>query len=225
MENKLAFIEFMLESNVLMFGDFVTKSGRNTPYFINTGNYTTSAQIAKLGEFYAESIQDQFGDSVTNLFGPAYKGIPIGIAAGCALQKTYGVDLTLSFNRKEAKDHGEGGWILGHPYGRGEKEDKVVIVEDVTTAGTSIRETLPSINKFDKTEVIGLLVSVNRLEKGQGNCSALKELSEEYGIKTLSLINFFDLLEYLSEHAIERGIGLDILDKMKAYHEKYGVEE
>jgi orotate phosphoribosyltransferase len=217
------FIEFMLESRVLMFGTFVTKSGRKTPYFINTGNYTTGHQLQRLGGFYATAIEKKFGTKVTNLFGPAYKGIPISTAAGIALFNNYNRTVSVSFNRKEVKNHGEGGWLLGHQYGDEKDGDNVVIVEDVTTAGTSIRECLPSINRCRNTRVIGLVVSVDREEKGKSDKSALQELQEEYGIKTVSLINFNDILAFLTKKVGKGKIPSEVLSQMMEYREKYGV--
>ena len=224
MNRKKKFIEFMLDSKVLMFGDFTTKSGRKTPYFINTGNYTTGFQLLTLGEFYAEAIESNFGSEVTNLFGPAYKGIPIGTSAGSALSRLYQRDITVSFNRKEVKDHGEGGWLLGFNYAKSSKPEKVVIVEDVTTAGTSVRESIPHIIEHKNVQVIGLVISVDRKEKGRGEISALQELQEEFGIKTISLVDISDILTYLSSEVALGKIDQILLDRMYACREKFGVE-
>ena len=158
MNAKQDFIDFMYVSKVLTFGNFITKSGRKTPYFINTGNYSHGFQLQKLGEFYSAAIEEHFGPEVTNLFGPAYKGIPICTAASTALYRLYKREVTVSFNRKEAKGHGEGGWLMGHRYGEDKQGDNVVIVEDVTTAGTSVRDCLPPIVQYPNTRVLGLVV-------------------------------------------------------------------
>ena len=162
---KKEFIEFMIDCEVLRFGDFVTKSGRKTPFFVNTGFYRTGAQLRKLGEYYAKAIQSTFGTDFDVLFGPAYKGIPLSVAASMALSEHYGADIRYCSNRKEVKDHGDKGILLGSPIADG---DKVVIIEDVTTAGTSIGETLPIIQAQGDVDVLGLVVSVDRMERGQG---------------------------------------------------------
>jgi orotate phosphoribosyltransferase len=226
---KREFIEFMLGSGVLVFGDFTTKSGRKTPYFINAGNFKTGAQLARLGQFYAEQIQVEFGGDVTNLFGPAYKGIPIGTAASIALSQRYQREVTVSFDRKEIKDHGEGGWLLGHHYGEegSNSLDKVVIVEDVTTAGTSVRQSYPRIQACENTDVIGLAVAVDRMEVGPNSedtgLSALQELSQEFGIKTTSIIQMQDLIGYLQEQVAEGHAEGQRLEQMLEYREKYGA--
>ena len=162
-QDKKDFIDFMLACGVLRFGDFVTKSGRKTPFFINTGFYRTGGQMAKLGEFYAKAIQDNFGLDFDVLFGPAYKGIPLTVAATMEISRLYGRDIRYCSNRKEIKDHGEKGILLGSPISEG---DKVVIIEDVTTAGTSIRETVPIIKAQGTDDIVGLVVSVDRMERG-----------------------------------------------------------
>lgn len=224
MQDKQSFIDFMIECKVLVFGDFITKSGRKTPYFINTGNYYWGSQLLSLGEYYANVIEENFGNEATNLFGPAYKGIPLCTAAAISLHRDFGRQVTVSSNRKEAKDHGEGGWLLGYNYSQRENGDNVVIVEDVTTAGTSVRECLPSIIKYSNTRVLGLVVSVDRMEKGRGEMSALKELQEEFGIKTISLVNAKDILKYV-EKMVEGGkLSPHLLSLMYQYREKYGVD-
>ena len=226
---KKEFIEFMLESGALIFGDFTTKSGRKTPYFMNVGNFQTGEQLNRLGQFYADQIYQEFGKSVTNLFGPAYKGIPIGTATSIALSQKYRQEVTVSFDRKEIKDHGEGGWLLGHRYGEEEVPfpDKVVIVEDVTTAGTSVRESYPKIQTCKNTEVIGLVVAIDRMEVGlgykEGDVSALQGLAEEFGIKTSSIIQMQDLIGYLQEQVVAGKADRHKLDQMLEYQEKYGV--
>ncbi len=173
---KKEFIEFMIDCNVLKFGDFVTKSGRKTPFFVNTGFYRTGSQLKRLGEYYAQAIHDHFGFDFDVLFGPAYKGIPLSVAATIAISEKYDKDIRYCSNRKEVKDHGDKGILLGSPIQDG---DKVIIIEDVTTAGTSIQETLPIIKAQGDVEVGGLVVSVDRMERGQGEKSALTEISEK----------------------------------------------
>ena len=169
---KQQFIEFMIECDVLTFGDFTTKSGRKTPFFINTGNYRTGAQMHALGSFYARSIIDSVGRNIDVLFGPAYKGIPLAVAAAIALSQEHGLDLAVCFNRKEAKDHGEGGSLVGHKPRAG---DRVMIIEDVTTAGTSIRETVPLLKASADILLAGLVVSVDRQERGKGEKALLQK--------------------------------------------------
>jgi len=222
---KKAFIEFMLESEVLTFGEFVTKSGRNTPYFLNTGRYRSAGQLKRLGEFYADTVFDTFGTEVNNLFGPAYKGIPLVVTTGAELLARHSHDVTITFNRKEAKDHGEGGTLVGDSYGTPPKGGyRIVLVEDVTTAGTSIRETMPLIEAMPETQVLGLVVSVDRMERGTGQDSALKELREAYGFETVSIVNLQDLLRFLKERADEGApvVSEEHYEKMIAYSEEYG---
>ncbi|SKB51265.1 orotate phosphoribosyltransferase [Lachnospiraceae bacterium] len=220
---KQEFIEFMLDCQVLKFGDFVTKSGRNTPFFVNTGFYRTGTQLKKLGEYYARAIHDRFGDDFDVLFGPAYKGIPLSVATTIAFSEMYGKEIRYCSNRKEVKDHGDTGILLGGPLGDG---DRVVIIEDVTTAGTSIRETLPIIQAQGNVKVLGMCVSVDRQERGTGTKSALKEIEEEHGFTTTAIVTMEDVIEYLSENEVG---GKKIIDeKLKAaidaYYEKYGAE-
>ena len=226
---KADFIEFMLEAGALRFGDFTTKSGRKTPYFINTGAYVTAAQVQKLGEFYARAIHEAHGDGVENLFGPAYKGIPLAVAAALALRQLYGRNLTYTFNRKEPKDHGEGGGLVGYDYASRPATAgpcRVVLVEDVTTAGTSVRECLPLIQGTG-VKAVGLVVSVDRMEKGTGPQSALEEIRAAFGLKTTAIVTLQDLLDYLEARpasaqpawAGEAGL----LERMKAYFREYGA--
>ena len=219
---KKDFIEFMLSCGVLRFGDFVTKSGRKTPFFINTGFYRTGGQMAKLGEFYAKAIQDNFGLDFDVLFGPAYKGIPLTVAATMEISRLYGRDIRYCSNRKEIKDHGEKGILLGSPISAG---DKVVIIEDVTTAGTSIRETVPIIKAQGTDDILGLVVSVDRMERGTGDVSALKEIESEFGIRTCSIVSMKDVIECLYNREYEGRVIIDdaLMERIDAYYEQYGA--
>lgn len=220
---KAAFIDFMCASGVLTFGDFTTKSGRSTPYFVNTGKYSTGSQMAVLGDAYAAAALREFGeDGFDVLFGPAYKGIPLVVATAAALFRQTGRDVPLVFNRKEAKDHGEGGVLVGHAL---QAEDRVLILEDVTTAGTSIRETVPLLRAAAPIRLAGLLVSVDRMERGpSGDGTALEVLAEEFGMLTRSLVDLDDIVSRLSPgtaspHALEPVR----LEAIAAYRAEYGA--
>ena len=219
---KEEFIEFMIDCEVLKFGDFITKSGRNTPFFVNTGFYRTGAQLRKLGEYYAKAIESAFGFDFDVLFGPAYKGIPLSVAATIAISEKYGQDIRYCSNRKEVKDHGDKGILLGSPINDG---DKVVIIEDVTTAGTSIQETLPIIKAQGDVTPLGLVVSVDRMERGKGTKSALKEIEENYGLKTTAIVTMKEVIEHLYMKPYKGKIIID--EKLKAsideYYKQYGV--
>lgn len=212
---KKEFIDFMVECQVLRFGDFVTKSGRKTPFFVNTGFYRTGRQLQKLGEYYAQAIQSAFGTDFDVLFGPAYKGIPLSVTTSIALSSLYGSDIRYCSNRKEVKDHGDKGILLGGPVQDG---DRVVIIEDVTTAGTSIRETLPIIQAQADAKVLGLVVSVDRCERGTGEKSALEEIRETFGIETTAIVTMKEVTEYLTGTVIDS----DMKVKIDAYYELYG---
>ena len=214
MNQKQAFIEFMLSQDVLRFGQFTTKSGRLSPYFVNTGLYSTGEAAQKLGEFYAQAILDQIGDEFDALFGPAYKGISLAALTAEALWRVHGKNRTFFYNRKEAKDHGEGGSFVGK---LPEKGSRVIIVEDVITAGTAVRETLPLLKEQDY-EVKNMIVSVNRMEKGQTDKSAKEELLENHGIVLSAIVTARDLYDYL----IEKG-ETEQAEKMKAYMDTYCV--
>lgn len=220
---KQEFIEFMVDCGVLKFGDFVTKSGRKTPFFVNTGFYRTGAQLRKLGEYYARAIHDKFGVDFDILFGPAYKGIPLSVAASMQLSELYGADIKYCANRKEVKDHGDTGILLGSPMADG---DRVVIIEDVTTAGTSIQETLPIIKGQGDVKVLGLVVSVDRMERGHGEKSALAEIRENYGMETTAIVTMAEVIEHLYNKPYNGKIIID--DAMKAaidaYYEQYGAK-
>ena len=193
-----AYVRFMVACDVLQFGDFVGKSGRRMPYFINAGRYRSGAQLATLGRFYAAAVQEAFGDGVDVLFGPAYKGIPLAVTAGIALADHHGRDVGVCFDRKEVKDHGEGGSIVGHQLRDG---DRVVIVEDVTTAGTSVRNSVPLLRAQADVEVVGLVVGVDRRERGNTDRSALVELADEYGLLPVALATIDDIVTHL--HGVE----------------------
>ena len=220
---KQEFIEFMVDCEVLKFGSFVTKSGRNTPFFVNTGFYRTGAQLRRLGGYYARAIKEKFGLDFDVLFGPAYKGIPLSVAATSAISELYNADIRYCSNRKEVKDHGDKGILLGSPIGDG---DKVIIIEDVTTAGTSIQETLPIIKAQGNVEVQGLVVSVDRMERGQGEKSALAEIEEKYGLKTTAIVTMAEVVEHLYGKEYKGRVIID--DEMKAaidaYYEEYGAK-
>jgi orotate phosphoribosyltransferase len=220
---KKEFIEFMVRSKVLTFGDFVTKSGRKTPFFINTGNYSTGAQLEKLGRYYAEALTQNLSGGFNVLFGPAYKGIPLAVTASVALNAHHSRDVSFCFNRKEAKDHGEGGVVVGHKLRAG---DRVVIIEDVTTAGTSVRESVPIIRNNAGAEVVGLVVSVDRMERGAGTKSALAELREEFGFAAFSIVNIDEIVDYLYNREVDGAVVIndDILARIREYREEYGCK-
>ena len=220
---KQEFIEFMIDCEVLKFGDFVTKSGRRTPFFVNTGFYRTGSQLAKLGEYYSNAIRDNFGTDFDILFGPAYKGIPLSTATTIEFARLTGKDIRYCSNRKEVKDHGDTGILLGSPIKDG---DKVLIIEDVTTAGTSIEETYPIIKAQANADILGLIVSVDRCERGQGTKSALTEISEKYGMKTCAIVTMKEVVEHLYNKEYKGRVIIDdtikgLIDK---YYEEYGVK-
>ena len=220
---KKDFIEFMIDCQVLKFGDFVTKSGRKTPFFVNTGFYRTGSQLRKLGGYYAQAVKETFSLDFDVLFGPAYKGIPLSVTATIALSEKYDADIRYCSNRKEVKDHGDKGILLGSPINDG---DKVVIIEDVTTAGTSIEETLPILRAQGNVDVLGLVVSVDRMERGQGEKSALSEISEKYGFKTTAIVTMKEVIEHLYNRPYKGKVIID--DTLKAaidaYYEQYGAK-
>lgn len=220
---KQEFIEFMVDCNVLKFGDFVTKSGRKTPFFVNTGFYRTGGQLKKLGEYYAKAIYDKFGLDFDVLFGPAYKGIPLTVATTMAISDLYKRDIKYCSNRKEMKDHGDKGILLGSPIENG---DRVLLIEDVTTAGTSIGETLPIIKAQGDVSVCGLVVSVDRCERGKGEKSALTEISETYGMETASIVTMKEVVEHLYNKPYHGRVYIDdaLKTAIDAYYEQYGVK-
>jgi orotate phosphoribosyltransferase len=216
-------IELMVRCDVLTFGDFVGKSGRRMPYFVNAGRYRTGAQVAELGRLYADAIETAFGGEVDVLFGPAYKGIPLAVTTAIALHQHHGHDVGFCFDRKEAKDHGEGGSLVGHPLADG---DRVVIVEDVTTAGTSIRATVPMLRAAADVELLGVVVGVDRRERGtRDDVSALDELGEELGVRTVALATIDDIVAHLRDHEVDgrRVLGDDDLARIAAYRAEHGV--
>ena len=222
---KQEFIQFMVRSGVLTFGDFTAKSGRKTPYFINTGNYKTGAQAARLGEFYAQCLLENIPGHVDALFGPAYKGIPLAVATAVALANRHGRDLNYCFNRKEAKDHGEGGTMVGYKLRDG---DKVVIIEDVITAGTAMRETLPLLKTAaSNIEVVGVIISVDRTERGRGDKSAIQEMREEFGIPVYPIVTAREIIDALYNVEVDGKVYIDdaVKAKMEAYLAQYGVKE
>ena len=220
---KQEFIEFMVDSQVLKFGDFTLKSGRKSPFFMNAGAYVTGTQLRKLGEYYAKAIHDNYGLDFDVLFGPAYKGIPLSVATTMAISELYGVDIRYCSNRKEVKDHGDTGILLGSQIKDG---DRVVIIEDVTTSGKSIEETFPIIQAQGDVEIKGLMVSLNRMERGKGEKRALEEIQEKYGFPAHAIVSMAEVIEALYNKPCKGQIIID--DAMKvsidAYYEQYGVK-
>lgn len=220
---KQDFIEFMVQSGVLTFGDFTTKSGRKTPFFINTGNYRTGEQIARLGDFYARSIKDNIGEDFDVLFGPAYKGIPLVVSTAIAMYSGYNRSIPYCFNRKEAKDHGEGGTLIGHKV---KAQERIVIIDDVTTAGTSVRQSVELLSAAAPVVFSALAVSVDRMEKGTGEKSALAEIRDSFKMKTFSIVTIEEIVSYLHNRKIDGKILIDnrMLEKVKEYRKQYGCE-
>ena len=219
---KQDFIEFMLESRALKFGDFTLKSGRKSPFFMNAGAYVTGTQLRRLGQFYAQAIHDSFGLDFDVLFGPAYKGIPLSVATAMAISEMYGVDVRYCSNRKEAKDHGDAGILLGSPIHDG---DRVVMIEDVTTSGKSIQETWPILKAQGEIEIKGLMVSLNRMERGQGTAGALDEIRATYGFPAEAIVTMTEVCDYLSSLPADRAVLNDELkEAIRAYYAQYGAE-
>ncbi len=220
---KQEFIEFMVESQVLKFGEFTLKSGRKSPFFMNAGAYVTGTQLKRLGEYYAKAIHDNYGLDFDVLFGPAYKGIPLSVATTMAISELYGVDIRYCSNRKEVKDHGDTGILLGSKIKDG---DRVVIIEDVTTSGKSIEETFPIIQAQGNVEIKGLMVSLNRMERGKGTKSALEEIQEIYGFPANAIVTMEEVIEYLYNKPCQGKVIID--DTMKAaidaYYAEYGAQ-
>ena len=220
---KQEFIEFMVESKVLKFGDFTLKSGRKSPFFMNAGAYVTGAQLSKLGEYYAKAIHNCYGDDFDVLFGPAYKGIPLSVATTIAYSRLFGKEIKYCSNRKEVKDHGDTGILLGSPMKDG---DRVVIIEDVTTSGKSIVETFPIIKAQADVTIKGLMVSLNRMEKGKGEKSALAEIAETYGFPTAAIVTMAEVTEYLYNKPYKGTVYIDdaCKERIDAYYEQYGAK-
>lgn len=219
---KKEFIEFMVDSQVLKFGDFTLKSGRKSPFFMNAGSYVTGTQLLKLGEYYAKAIHDNYGLDFDILFGPAYKGIPLSVATTMAFSQLYGRDIKYCSNRKEVKDHGDTGILLGSPIKDG---DRVVIIEDVTTSGKSIEETFPIIKAQGDVKILGLMVSLNRMERGKGEKSALDEIKEKYGFGANAIVSMADVVQHLYNREYNGNVIIDdtLKASIDAYYEQYGV--
>ena len=221
---KQEFIGFMVDSQVLKFGDFTLKSGRKSPFFMNAGAYVTGAQLRRLGEYYAKAIHDRYGREFDVLFGPAYKGIPLAVATTMAISELYGKEIRYCANRKEVKDHGDTGILLGSKLQDG---DRVVIIEDVTTSGKSIEETFPIIQAQADVTVKGLMVSLNRMERGrESENSALAEIEEKYGFATGAIVTMEEVVEYLYNKPYGGMVYIDDILKsaIDAYYETYGVK-
>ena len=223
MENyKKEFIEFMVRSDVLKFGDFTLKSGRKSPFFMNAGAYVTGSQLLSLGKYYAHAIHDKYGDDFDVLFGPAYKGIPLSVATAIAYSMLYGKEIRYCSNRKEEKDHGDTGILLGSKLKDG---DRVVIIEDVTTSGKSIEETFPIIRAQANVEIKGLMVSLNRQERGKGEKCALDEIKDLYGFETGAIVTMGEVREYLTGREIDGRVLIDdkLSEAIDAYYKEYGA--
>ena len=217
MTYKESFIKFMVDCGVLTFGDFTLKSGRKAPYFVNTGNYKTGEQLAKLGEFYAECIKQNNID-VQTLFGPAYKGIPLAVSAAVALYNKFGIKVSYCFDRKEVKDHGEGGMFVGKKLADGEK---VVIIEDVMTSGKALREVMPKLKDTANVNVTGMVITVDRMEKAlDSDLSAVEQAYKDFGVKVYSIVNINDIIDAIRNGVVQ---GKEYLDKMLEYRNTYGV--
>ncbi len=223
---KQEFIEFMVESDVLKFGDFTLKSGRKSPFFMNAGAYVTGSQLMRLGEYYAKAIHDTYGDDFDVLFGPAYKGIPISVVTAVAYSTLYGKEIRYCSDRKEEKDHGaDKGSFLGSKLKDG---DRVVMIEDVTTSGKSMEETVPKVKGAADVEIVGLMVSLNRMERGlSSNKSALDEVKEKYGFDANAIVTMDEVVEHLYNKECNGRIVIDdtIKTAIDAYYEQYGAEK
>lgn len=220
---KQEFIEFMVDSDVLKFGEFTLKSGRKSPFFMNAGAYVTGTQLRRLGEYYAKAIHDNYGLDFDVLFGPAYKGIPLSVATTMAISELYGKDIRYCSNRKEVKDHGDTGILLGSKLKDG---DRVVIIEDVTTSGKSIEETFPILKEQANVEIKGLMVSLNRMERGKGDKSALEEIQEKYGFPANAIVTMEEVVEKLYNQECGGKVIIDdtIKAAIDAYYEQYGAK-
>ncbi len=218
MTYKQQFIKFMVENGVLKFGEFTLKSGRKAPYFINTGNYKSGAQLAKLGGYYAQCIEDNSIEADT-LVGPAYKGIPLAVTTAVSLFEKFNKDLNYCFDRKEVKDHGEGGLFVGKQLEDGER---VILIEDVMTSGKALREMLPKLRQAANVEIAGMVISVDRMERGlESSLSAVQEVYKEFGVKVYSIVTMADIISAIEDGVID---GKEYLEKMKEYRKTYGVD-
>ncbi|MCH5261736.1 MAG: orotate phosphoribosyltransferase [Lachnospiraceae bacterium] len=221
---KQEFIEFMVDSQVLKFGDFTLKSGRKSPFFMNAGAYVTGSQLRRLGEYYAKAIHDKYGLDFDVLFGPAYKGIPLSVATTMAISELYGKEIRYCSNRKEVKDHGDTGILLGSKLKDG---DRVVIIEDVTTSGKSIEETFPILKSQADVEIKGLMVSLNRMERGlESEKSALEEIKEKYGFEANAIVTMEEVVSCLYNKPYKGTIYINdtLKDAIDAYYEQYGAK-
>lgn len=219
---KSEFIQFMVDSKVLKFGDFTLKSGRKSPFFMNAGAYVTGTQLMKLGEYYAKAIHDRYGDDFDVLFGPAYKGIPLTVATTIAYSKLFGKEIRYCSNRKEVKDHGDAGILLGSNLKDG---DRVVVIEDVTTSGKSMEETIPIVRAQADVTIVGLMVSLNRQEKGKGDKCALDEIKELYGFETEAIVTMEEVVEALYKKEVNGEVLIDeeMKKRIDAYYAEYGA--
>lgn len=221
---KKEFIEFMTDSGVLKFGEFTLKSGRRSPFFMNAGNYVTGSQLMKLGEYYAKAIHEHYGDDFDVLFGPAYKGIPLSVATAIAYAKLYGREIRYCSNRKEVKDHGDAGILLGSKLKDG---DRVIMIEDVTTSGKSMEETVPIVKAQADVTIVGLIISLNRMEKGlDGNKSALEEIRDKYGFGAHAIVTMQEVTEHLYNQPYKGKIIIDdaLKSAIDTYYEQYGAK-
>ena len=222
---KKEFVDFMVESDVLKFGEFTLKSGRKSPFFMNAGAYVTGSQLKRLGEYYAKAIHDTYGDDFDVLFGPAYKGIPISVVTAIAYSELYGKEIRYCSDRKEEKDHGaDKGSFLGSKLKDG---DRVVMIEDVTTSGKSMEETVPKVRSAADVEIVGLMVSLNRMEVGKGGeKSTLDEIQEEYGLKANAIVSMADVVEYLYNKECNGKVVIDdtIKTAIDEYYKQYGAK-
>ena len=216
---KQEFINFMVESEVLKFGEFTLKSGRKSPFFMNAGAYVTGTQLRRLGEYYAKAIHDNYGLDFDVLFGPAYKGIPLAVATSMAISELYGKEVRYCSNRKEVKDHGEGGMFVGKQLADG---DKVAIIEDVMTSGKALREVLPKLKGAADVNITAMVITVDRMEKAlDSDLSAVQSADKDFGVKVYSIVNINDIISAIENGVIE---GKQYLDAMKQYRSTYGVE-
>ena len=216
---KKEFVSFMLDAKALKFGDFTLKSGRKSPFFMNAGAYVTGKQLHELGRYYAKAIHDNFGLDFDVLFGPAYKGIPLAVVTALAIDELYGKEVRYCSNRKEIKDHGDTGILLGYKLKDG---DRVIMIEDVTTSGKSMEETVPIVRSQADVEIKGLIVSLNRNEKGKGNKTALSEIEDLYGFKAAAIVSMPEVVEILKERD---ALDADLLSRIDAYYAEYGATE